>query len=57
VKVHVFVGREFVVEARVLKDDAEAFADFVLVRGGIQTVDFDAAAGGSVQLCQGLGSW
>ena len=44
-QVHVFPGRELIVHAGVLKDDAETLPHLVLMGGGVQTVDLDSAAG------------
>ena len=49
VQIHVFVGGLLAVEAGVLKDDAEALADLVLLHRGIEAVELDAAAGRAQQ--------
>ena len=45
VKIHIFGGGEIVVDTGILKSDAEAFADFLGLAGGVETVDPDRAAG------------
>ena len=47
-------GGQFVVQAGVLKHDAEAFARFVLLRDRVETVELDVAAGGLEQRRQHL---
>src|SRR5262249_1593166 len=49
VEIHVLVGGEFAVEARILEHDAEAFARFVLLLGGIEAVELDLPARGMKQ--------
>ena len=44
-EIHVFVGGEFVVDAGVLKDDAELLARGGLMGDGIEAVELHAAAG------------
>ena len=48
-QIHVFVGGLFVVEAGILKHNAEALACLLLFHRGIKTVELDAAAGGAQQ--------
>ncbi len=38
VKIHVFVGGEFVVQAGILEHDAETFAGFVVLHAGVEPV-------------------
>ena len=54
VDLHVLAGGQVAVEAGILKDDAEALADLVLVRARIEAVQFDRAAGGAQQCGQHL---
>lgn len=48
-ELQVFERGEFVIKAGVLEDDTEALADFVLLIGGIEPVNFDFPAGGAEQ--------
>ena len=49
VEIHVLVGGEFVVDAGVLKHDAELLARGGLMGGGVETVELHVAAGGRQQ--------
>ena len=48
-EVHVLVGGLLLVEAGILKDDAEGLAGFLRLVHGVETVHADAAAGGPQQ--------
>ncbi len=48
-EIHVFPRSLFVVEARILKDDAKALAGLLLLDGGIESIELDLTAGGPQQ--------
>ncbi len=52
VQFQVFERRQFIVETGILKDDAKALADLILLVRRIETVDFDLAAGRPQQCSQ-----
>jgi hypothetical protein len=54
VELHVFVRRQFLVEARILKHDAEAPPHFGRLRDRVQAVDFERSAGRREQRRQHL---
>src|SRR5579863_10213598 len=53
-KIHVLPGGQILVQARILKHDSKSCTHFMLVAGGIESIDLQSAARGGQQSGQHL---